>query len=89
MIQVLNELIWATIGRVWVVECSFSFTQWQKQFFVHFCELESLPEISNADLVVTNICESEQGVVAFARNSDCSFFNVATNWLFDEALSSL
>ena len=84
--QVGEELFLATSQLVRVVIGDLGFGQRQQQLLVHFCELEAFPKICDADLVVADVSEAEEGVVTFAVDLDGGLLDVAPNWLFQLAV---
>ena len=58
-IQAFLDLVVAARDLVRVVELNLSRAQREKKLFVHFGELKSFPKISNADLIVPDVSESQ------------------------------
>jgi len=73
--QVANEIVHALIRLVRVVEDLLGVVQRIEQVLVHLGHLEALPEIGDADLVVSNVFESEKRVVALCLDGDECLLN--------------
>jgi len=87
--QVIQQVIVASICLVGIVPSYLSLAQGKQKLFVHLRQLETFPQVCNADLVVAHVSESQQGVVSLAPNQNRCFFNVAANWLLDDTLGRL
>ena len=80
-LKIRNDLFIAAIDLVAVVEVLLSLAQRVQQLLVHLGELESLPEVGNADLVVADVGESQERIVTFAVNLDLSLLDVTLEGL--------
>ena len=65
-----------------------SWAQREKKLFVHLSELESFPKISDADLIVPDISESQKREVTLAMDFDRCFLFIAS-FTVDKALTLL
>lgn len=67
------------ISLVRVIEDLFALIERVKQVFVHLGHIESLPEISNTFLIISNIFKSEEWIITLSLNSNETFLSYLFN----------